>query len=405
MSGFSLKRAKEYFKGYVVVEVRGKNPERLVNLCLSSGFPVWDFTVKGQKARFSTTLSKYKQIRPLARRARCLPRIVKRVGFPFFIKKAAKRPFMLWACALLLAAIVFLSGFVWSIKVQGADQINPDDILRAARQNGLSLGMRRAKIPADIDAAIIEQIPELSWVYVHCQGTRAIIEVTEKNRPETVGPGDVVASKDGVVQTVLVLSGVPLVQAGDTVKRGTLLIAGDESGSIKGARGAVTAHTFYESRVEIPLERLVPKRTGNTFKVSLMRFSGEDDETEDHISTYREWILSGRRTMFEWYEIEDYPSWEVKLPNGKKLQSIARTFFEVQWSRVILGRKEAEALAEKQAKDSMERLLPSSAKLIDWDCEVVPTDGQSVSVRITASALEDISEIRQWSGQNTEVDR
>ncbi len=405
MGGFSLKRAKEYFKGYVVAEIRGKNPERLVNLCLSSGFPVWDFTVTGQKATFSTSLSKYMQIRPLARRARCVPRVIKRVGLPFFIKKATKRPFMVWACMLLLAAIVFLSGFVWSIKILGAEQVEPEEILKVAQDNGLSIGIRRSNIPKDIDAAIAEQIPQLSWAYVHCQGTRAVIEVAEKSHPETIGPGDLVASKDGVVETILVLSGVPVVQAGDTVKRGTLLIAGDESGSIKGARGTVTAYTFYETRVEIPLERLIPKRTGNTLKVTLLRFHRADEEVQDNIASYREWILSGRRTMFEWYEIEDYPSWEIQLPKGRELQSIQRTYYEVQWSRVILGRKEAEALAEKQAKDSMERLLPSSAELIDLNCEVVPTDGQSVSVRIRASALEDITEVRQWSGQNTEVDK
>ncbi len=37
----SLAKAGYWLKGYVLVEVRGKNPERLVNLCTLAGVPVW----------------------------------------------------------------------------------------------------------------------------------------------------------------------------------------------------------------------------------------------------------------------------------------------------------------------------------------------------------------------------
>ncbi len=399
-----MKRAREYLKGYVVVEVRGKNPERLINLCLANGFPVWDFTVKGKVATFSTTVSKYMEIRPLARRARCVPRVRKRVGLPFFVQRLRHRPFMVWALVLMIGAIIYLSGSVWSVEVRGTENVSQDTILEAARKGGLVMGVRRRRISSDIDTVIVQEVPQLSWVYVHCQGTHAIIEVAEKSRPESEGPGDVVAAKDGVIESLLVHSGVPVVRPGDTVQKGSLLIAGEISGEIKGARGTITALTFYEVRVEIPFQRLVATRTGRKAETKLVRYWAQQGQNE-HGGKSREWILAGNRSMFDWYEIEDYPGPDLVLPGGRRVQVVTRVFYEVQWTDVTIGIDEAKALAERQARDTIERRLPSSAKLVDLTCEVLPWDGQSLSIRMTASAIEEIGQVRQWSGQNTEVDR
>ncbi|MGI6643339.1 MAG: sporulation protein YqfD [Bacillota bacterium] len=401
-----MKRAREYFKGYVVVEVRGKNPERLINLCLANGFPLWDFAVQENQATFSTTVSKYKEIRPLARRAHCVPRVRKRVGLPFLAQRVRRRPAIVWAMVFIIGMFVYLSGSVWSVEVKGTEKIATETILEAARKGGLTTGVRRKDIPPDIDAVIIREVPQLSWAYVHCQGTRAIIEVAEKSRPASEGPGDVVAVKDGVIESVLVHSGVPVVRPGDTVQKGSLLIAGETSGEIKGARGTVTALTFYEVRLEIPFQQLVAYRSGRKSEARLVRYSAaQGDEDTDSPGNGNEWILAGSRNMFEWYEIEDYPDQDLVLPGGRRIQLVTRVFYELQWKEVTVEADEARTLALRQARATIERRLPSSAKLIDLTCEELPWDGQGLSIRVTASAIEEIGQVRQWSEQNTEVDR
>jgi len=393
MSAPGLKRTREYLLGYVVVSVRGKNPERLVNLCLANGFPVWDFVIGENEATFATTLSKYKEIRPLARKAKCVPRIIKRVGLPFFIGKVRRRPLLLWAALILAALFIYLSGSVWAIRVTGAEKVDPEEILRVAENAGLITGARKSRIsPDEVETTILREIPLIAWVYVRFQGTMAEIQVVEKTRPEIERPGDLVASKDGVIDSILVLSGVPKVVPGQTVQKGDVLIEGDrETG--RGARGTVTALTFYEGRDEMPVRRVLPMRTGNKVEAKVIRYAGN------------EFTLLGKRDAFQWYEVEDYPLWKIGRSGSKgvNLEVITRVYYEITWMEQVLSYEEAKEIAERQAKDSVQRRLPSSAKLIDLTCEDLRTDGETVYVRAVASAIEDIGVVRPWPSKDTEV--
>ncbi len=388
------KRIKEYLQGYVRVEVRGKNPERLVNLCLSAGFPMWDFASGDQAILFSTTLVRYRDIHRLARRARCVPRVVSRVGLPFFLGKVRRRPSFLLAAAMVVAILLYLSGSVWSIQVTGNQKVERDKILGAAASAGLTPGARRGRVStAVIESIIMRENPELSWVYVRFQGTLALIEVVEKSRPESVGPGDVVASKDGVVQSVLVLSGVPVVTAGQTVRQGDLLIAGNPSGAIRGARGNITALVWYESYREIPLVQAVPARTGRKIEMTVVRYRGS------------EFVLWGKSNAFEWYEVEDYPKARLFRGTGHSLEVFARVLFEVKWTQSGVSPEQAFSAAERQMRLSIERQLPSYAKLVDLSCKIEAATQDIIAVRATACAIEEIGVIRPWSGDNAEVDR
>ena len=173
---------------------------------------------------------------------------------------------------ILLIVLFWLSGSVWAISVKGNTKVSRGDILQVASDNGLKIGARKSHISThSLQQAIAIAFPEISWVYVRFQGTLAVIEIVEKVRPDVPGPGDIVAKKDGIVESVLVLSGVPVVQPGETVKKGDLLIAGVTSGGIQGARGSVTAKTWYEVIAEEPLSRLERVRTSRKKEVKVAR--------------------------------------------------------------------------------------------------------------------------------------
>ncbi len=381
----TLRRLIGYILGYVRVRVRGKNPERLVNLCIASGFPIWDLSYIEEQIYFSTTLACYKQIRPLARKSRCVPRVVKRVGIPFLIGKIKKRPVFILTGLIIFSALFWLSGSIWAISIKGNAKVSQEQILNVAFENGLAIGARKSRVSTEsLQQAIAIAFPDISWVYVRFQGTLAVIEVVEKVRPEIPGPGDIVARKDGIVESVLVLSGVPLVEPGQTVKKGDLLIAGIPSGGIQGARGNVTAKTWYEVTKEEPLIRLEPVRTGRKKEVRVLRIQGA------------EFQLLPLGNLFEWYEIEDYPikafgKGDVALP----VEIFMRVFFEVEWEWKEISTEEALAYARSRGKRAIESQLPSSAKLIDFSYEAAG-DLESVLVRVVASTIEEIGELVPW---------
>lgn len=387
-------RIKEFLQGYVRVEVKGKNPERLVNLCLSAGFPMWDFTPGESSVFFCTTLQRYKDIHRLARRSRCVPRVVRRTGLPFFLGKIKRRPTALLATMVVAVALLYLSGAVWSFQVSGADKVEPSKVLASAASAGLVTGARRNRVSTEaVEAAIMDQNPELAWVYVRFQGTLAVIEVVEKIRPTATGPGDVIAAKDGVIQSLLVLSGAPVVRIGQTVKAGDLLIAGNPSGALTGARGSVTAMVWYEVYKEIPLLQAVARRTGRKIEMTVLQYGGN------------EFVLWGRGNLFDWYEVEDYPVASALGGTLREARVVRRVLYEVEWTEKATSSEEALKASEAGMRSSIERQLPSLAKLVDLSCKIEASTQDMIAVRATACAIEEIGVIRAWQGGDREVDR
>jgi small GTP-binding protein len=71
-----------------------------------------------------------------------------------------------------------------------------------------------------------EQLPEVSFVEVNIQ-PRAKVKVVEKKTPApSQGPCHIVAKKEGVIDSILVLEGQGMVKEGDLVKKGQVLISG-----------------------------------------------------------------------------------------------------------------------------------------------------------------------------------
>lgn len=371
----TLGRLGDWAKGYVLVEVSGRNPERLVNLCLIAGFPVWGFSSRDGKVVFCTTLPRYRDIHRLARRAKCVPRIRRRAGLPFIMSRIRRRPLFLLVAALMTALLLYLAGAAWSIQVKGNQTVPLEGILASASRAGLFRGARKSALSTSaVEAALLEDHPQLSWAYVRFRGTLAVIEVVEKARPASLGPGDIVASKDGVVKSLLVLSGIPVIQPGKTVKRGELLIAGVPGDARTGARGSITANTWYEIYKEVPLYSLVPVRTGRKVEIAVLPCRGY------------EVALPGKSNAFEWYEVEDYPVFPL----------VNRVFYELMWAVRELSPEDAAKAAERDARKAMERELPSSAKLIDLSCKVEAVQEGIIAVRLLVSAEEEIGVERPW---------
>jgi similar to stage IV sporulation protein len=381
-----LVKAGYWFQGYVLVEVSGKNPERLVNLCLIAGFPVWGFSAGENSAFFYTTLPKYRDIHRLARRSRCVPRIRRRLGLPFIMSRVKKRPLFLLVAAFMLAGLLYMAGGTWSIQVKGNETVKEKDILSTAAAAGLVPGARKGAIsPSAVESALLKKHPELTWAYVHFQGTLAVIEVVEKTRPHSELPGDVVAMKDGVVKSVLVLSGTPLVAPGQTVKAGDVLIAGSPGDARTGARGSVVALTWYEVYRETDLYEQVAVRTGRKIEVKVLRYGATET------------VLALPRDMFEWYEVEDYP--EVTLFRGtpREIRILSRVFYETQWVPRKITQEEAVSIAKQEAMEAIERELPSSLELVDLSYETRVVEEGVISVRLVLSAEEDIGGVKPWT--------
>lgn len=217
-------------QGYVIIRASGRRLEAWINAAVREGVALWRIE------RASPTLLVARAgAADFGRLARCGRRlgvqvdVLQKVGLPFWLRKARRRPLFLLGGALFAALLYGLGQFVWFVDVTGAEAVPAGEILRAAAEAGLRPGVpRREVVRPAVEQALYAHVPRLAWAAVELRGVSATIRVAERTAPEDVVPaaGHVVAVRDGVVESVAVVAGQPLVSPGDTVRAGMTLISG-----------------------------------------------------------------------------------------------------------------------------------------------------------------------------------
>lgn len=175
------------------------------------------------------------------------------------------------ACALFLSR-------VWMVDVRFtgpcAELGNRSAILSGLEAAGVRAGMPARALDADLlQKQLAAGAGDYSFIGVRRQGIRLLVEASpEVPAPELYALSrarDLVASRDGVIESVTVRSGQACVKPGDTVRAGQLLIRGEEDKSKEetapvGALGEVVARCWYEGAAEGGLQRTVLRRTGQS---------------------------------------------------------------------------------------------------------------------------------------------
>lgn len=261
------------FSGYVRFRARGGFPERFINLCSNEGIPLWDISGGKRELYASTTLRGYRNIRKCAKKSGMLPRIIKRAGLPFWLRSHKSREGVLVGAVLSVSLIAVLSMFVWTVQVQGNEEVSTQEILAVFDEMGMHVGAQKRKIDVEkLKSDGLQKLPELSWLAVNIKGSAAVIEVRERVKApqmaESGEPQNLVAACDGEIASVEVYEGKAAVKRGDAVLKGELLVNGivtnyDSSVSLHHARGTVTAYTTRKIEHSVPYNQDFLLKNGN----------------------------------------------------------------------------------------------------------------------------------------------
>jgi len=185
-----------------------------------------------------------------------------RGGFPLLFRRLFTRPglivgFLLGAILLLLAQSV-----VWDVRISGNQTLSDREIEESLAACGFGVGTALRGFRADVtENHILLSDRRLAWISINRRGTVAYVEVREAvNRlpADEKSPCDVVAAVDGVIDRVELDAGNVLVSAGQTVKKGEILVSGLYDSEVEGirytaARARVYARTTRVFSVTIPL--------------------------------------------------------------------------------------------------------------------------------------------------------
>ena len=181
-----------------------------------------------------------------------------------------RRPGALVGAALALAAALVLSQFVWRVEINGAGPYRAD-IAAYLEEAGYVPGARRDALDASaLERNLTLRYPEVAWFHAYVSNVTLVVDVTRGvPMPDlpSAQSGDVVALRDGIVDSVRVYAGTAAVQAGDAVRAGQVLIRGEERGADGAvvpvaARGAVIARCWLTHTVEMSLLEIRSEETG-----------------------------------------------------------------------------------------------------------------------------------------------
>lgn len=366
---------------------------------------MWQVRRTPRGLELNVSVASFRRLRRIRRRTGVRLRIIERHGLPFVLSRVHRRPLLLAGAFVFLAAAYLLSSMVWFVRIEGARRLDPDLLREVCVSQGLEPGVWKWSLdPRRVERGLLLAVNGLSWVAVEIHGVVAVVKVVEKNpieRPDIiVPPADVVAAKDGVITSIIVLAGRAVVGEGATVKKGDLLILGrqpvagtsaPEGGETElqaapagekdvVAKGIVRARVWYQAYAEAPLHTLSHVPTGKTWRRADL-------------------VVAGRTIpLFGWWRAptglyerhRDVLGFPWRTAAGT-VELVLSTFMEVRDERRDLSPAEAEQVARDAAGTALAGLIPQGVQPVSFHFEVTRRDAIVIGVVATAEVVEDIA--------------
>ncbi|MBE6747987.1 MAG: hypothetical protein E7557_02025 [Ruminococcaceae bacterium] len=374
--------------GFVEFEAKGGFPERFLNLCTINGITLWRVQNDGVKVKACTSIKAYKSIRKSARKSGMRVKIIKKRGFPFFIKNNKARVGVVVGLSLVVLFLFTSSCMLWNIEVTGNEKLKSEVLLESLYNNGVRVGVFKSKIDTiAVEGELLKEYSDLAWASINIFGTKAVLEVKENSeKPQIVDektPANIVAKKDGQIVLVEGHKGTNAVKEGDVVVRGDLLISGvllNSDGSEK------TVHAT---------GKVFAKTITNLYAESIMVNSAKIlNSTENKYYLY---ALGGEIPLF-------FKCKGEKLYNGEKLleSNSTKLPFGVRWeclgefneTEIKLTENQMTLLALFESVKQKRENFSSSCEILKVDYQK-QVDENKVTVKCKISAKENIAEEKE----------
>ena len=270
--------------GYVRIEIEGYYIERFINICQNKKILIWNLKrQKGVKLYLNIGIKDFKKLKNIARKTNCKIKIKKKKGIPFILHRYKKRKIFAIFLILIALAIYTSSKYVWNIEVQVEDNLKIEQIEEDLADLGLRKGVLKSKIETD---KLINELRlkrnDISWIGINLKGTNVIVKAVKADeKPDLLDDSDycnIVASKSGIITKIIAQNGTAVVNVGDEVNEGDILIAGYMEGKYTDKRyvhslGEVQAKIKYSKSEKIYVKQEKLRDTGNKEKKFQIKFN------------------------------------------------------------------------------------------------------------------------------------
>lgn len=340
--------------GYVKVQIQGKNIERFVNLCRNRNIVLWQLYWDSSKnvLYFRIALRDFYRLRPMARKCKVRPIVVKRYGMPFLLGHMKKRASFCIGVAVCFAMVLFLSTRIWGISVEGQSYHTKESILAYLDSIDIYGGIAGKTLECSrLEEKIRQKYNDIGWVSVEKKGSKIFVRIREVllvPKEKKQQKGHLIAQEDGTVVSIVTRNGTAKVKAGDKVKKGDILIS-----------GAVKIYGDNQELVEkdfVHAEGTVILSCKESYQDTLAKQYQKKIYTERTKKVY-EWQL-GKKSFFYYNplkNLETYEKYDIIREGGQlcpflslrfPVSHYVKTFREIIFKKAEYSEKEANKILE-----------------------------------------------------------
>lgn len=276
-----------YVHGYVKIRVEGYSPERFLNLCSHHQIYIWGLTPCGNAYEMYMSLKGFRKLRPIVRKTHSRVVLTGKAGLPFFMQRYRKRKLFFISFFLCIGLLYLYSSFIWDIHFEGNEKWTNETLLEFLETKEVTPHMPKNQVDcAQIVKEIRKEYDDIVWVSASIDGSRLRIQIkenedtfkdekeqnpddqnpeqmdasasdsaqpevskSENGQTEQKEPKDLIASKDGVITSIITRTGVPMVHVGDTVSKGDILVSGRVE--VKNDAGEVIDYQYQTSDADV----------------------------------------------------------------------------------------------------------------------------------------------------------
>lgn len=229
-----IHRVLGWFAGFLLVSIQGKNVERFINLCKNNRFDLWQISFAERKGQdclfFKIALHDFYKLRPIARKCKVHPLIIRRYGFPFMVGKMKRHKSFCLGVLCFVGILFFLSGRIWGIYVRGELYHSKESLLRTLEQMNVYGGMAANDLTCnEVEEKLRHIYTDIGWASVELKGSKIYVRVKEVTIPSSrkkKQKGHLIAREDAKVVSIVTRKGTAKKRSGNQVKKGDILISG-----------------------------------------------------------------------------------------------------------------------------------------------------------------------------------
>lgn len=276
-----MNRAVLFLGGYKCFKVKREDAPELMNICMRFGYVYRESHFEEGALFFKVSLAVSGRLKKKCEERQIELILVREYGIPAILSRYRHR-YGVAAGILLFAAIIFFSGrVVWDIRVNGNDKLSEAQVISELRACGFSIGQVRSRVDTGaLENRVMIYSEDIAWISVNIVGTVAEVEIREREvgeESEEYAASNIVAARDGEIERFEDTRGNIILNIGERVREGELIISGLYDSQTQGirytnARGRVYARTERQIDIEIPLKYDKKVYTGRVFTEKYLVF-------------------------------------------------------------------------------------------------------------------------------------